>query len=124
MYIEANKSAANAAMNDGAAAADSNENSVGSKDQWYKGSVKYWDAQPATVDGVLGGFEEIHIVESDTSKNMIQTFKHMLPSMGSALDCGAGIGRITKTVLKPMFENVDLVEPSKTQIDEAKNYVP
>ena len=47
-----------------------------------------------------------------------------MPSLDSALDCGAGIGRITKTVLKPMFNNVDLVEPSETQLNEARNYCP
>ena len=46
----------------------------------------------------------------------------MLPSLNSALDCGAGIGRITKSVLKPIFENVDLVEPSAVQLNEARTY--
>ena len=46
-----------------------------------------------------------------------------MPGMNLALDCGAGIGRITKAVLKPLFENVDLVEPSSVQLEEAKNYV-
>ena len=86
--------------------------------------MDYWDQQPATIDGVLGGYENIHPVDSDTSKTMIQAFKHMLPATNSALDCGAGIGRITKNVLKPVFENVDLVEPSIVQLDEARNYCP
>ena len=47
-----------------------------------------------------------------------------MPAMNSALDCGAGIGRVTKTVLKPLFENVDLCEPSITQLNEARNYCP
>ena len=47
-----------------------------------------------------------------------------MPAMYSALDCGAGIGRVTKTVLKPLFENVDLLEPSITQLNEARNYCP
>lgn len=96
----------------------------GSKDSWYQGSVDYWNRQPATVDGVLGGYEKIHNVESDTSRTMIQTFKDQLPSLNSALDCGAGIGRITKNVLKPIFENVDLVEPSEVQLNEARTYCP
>ena len=97
---------------------------AGDKASWYQGSVDYWDRQPATVDGVLGGYEQIHEVESDTSRTMIQTFKHLMPSMGSALDCGAGIGRISKHVLIPEFTQVDLLEPSTTQIDEARNFVP
>lgn len=94
----------------------------GNKESWYQGSVDYWDKQPATIDGVLGGYGSIHNVESDTSRTMINTYKDMLPSLNSALDCGAGIGRITKSVLKPIFENVDLVEPSAVQLNEARIY--
>lgn len=119
---------ANAASNGEAAATSSPEESktqpAGNKANWYNGSVDYWDKQPATVDGVLGGYETIHETESDTSRAMIEAFKPLMPSMGLALDCGAGIGRVTKFVLKPMFETVDLVEPSTTQLEEAKNYCP
>ena len=38
------------------------------------------------------------------------------------LDCGAGIGRVTKHVLLPRFNKVDLVEPARVQIDQAKIY--
>ena len=76
------------------------------------------------MDGVLGGYESIHEVESDTSRTMINTFKNLMPAMDSALDCGAGIGRIAKYVLIPEFSNVDLLEPSTTQINEARNYCP
>jgi protein N-terminal methyltransferase len=37
-----------------------------------------------------------------------------------ALDCGAGIGRVTSTVLLPLFDRVDLVEPVKKFVDQAK----
>ena len=111
----------------GAAAAEESKGaaaSTGTKGAWYQGSVQYWDNQPATIDGVLGGYEAIHETESDTSIQMINQFKHLLPSMGSALDCGAGIGRITKRVLKPLFSQVDLVEPSSVQLNQAREYVP
>lgn len=44
---------------------------IGSKDKWYKGSTKYWDEQPVTIDGVLGGYGKIHPVDTDTSRRMI-----------------------------------------------------
>ena len=109
LYIEANKSASAVVSTpaQSAAAEESKEASQlpasGSKQAWYSGSVDYWNKQPATVDGVLGGYESIHSTESDTSKTMISSFKHLLPSMSTALDCGAGIGRVTKEVLKPFF---------------------
>ena len=55
---------------------------------------------------------------------MIEEQRDRITGFESAIDCGAGIGRILKEVLKPYFENVDLLEPSKVQIDEARNFVP
>ena len=77
---------------------------VGSKQQWYKGSVKYWDEQEPNYEGVLGGYGKVHPVDSDTSKMMIEEFKDRISGFNSALDCGAGIGRIAKEVLKPTFD--------------------
>lgn len=37
-----------------------------------------------------------------------------------ALDCGAGIGRVTSTVLLPLFHRIDLVEPVESFIHEAE----
>ena len=34
----------------------------------------------------------------------------MLVNFGYALDCGAGIGRVTKNLLLPLFEKVDMVD--------------
>ena len=62
----------------------------------------------------MDGYEAIHEVESDTSIAMINEFRSIMPGMNVALDCGAGIGRITKRTLKPLFDEVDLVEPSAT----------
>ena len=97
---------------------------IGSKEQWYKGAVEYWDNQDATYDGVLGGYEKVHPVDADTSSNMIKEQKDLISGCDSALDCGAGIGRIGKEILKPFFENVDLLEPSSTQIDKARDFFP
>ena len=44
----------------------------GDKDKnWYQKSVVYWDEQPATADGVLGGYEVVHEPDSQTSVEMI-----------------------------------------------------
>ena len=95
---------------------------IGSKEQWYKGAVDYWDSQEATYDGVLGGYGAVHPVDSDTSTNMIVGQKDVISGFGSALDCGAGIGRIGKEVLKPLFAEVDILEPSATQINKAREF--
>ena len=73
---------------------------------------------------MLGGYESIHKEEIKTSIAMIERVKHLMPGMKVALDCGAGIGRVAKTVLKPKFDTVDLLEPSKVQLDKAREYIP
>jgi protein N-terminal methyltransferase len=40
-----------------------------------------------------------------------------------ALDCGAGIGRITKRLLLPLFKNVDMVELEQKFLDTAKTFI-
>lgn len=42
---------------------------------------------------------------------------------GCALDCGAGIGRITKRLLLPLFDTVDMVDVTREFLDEAKRYL-
>ena len=40
-----------------------------------------------------------------------------------ALDCGAGIGRITKRLLLPMFDNVDMVELNQHFLDASHTFI-
>jgi len=40
-----------------------------------------------------------------------------------ALDCGSGIGRVTKRLLLPLFQTVDMVDISQSFIDEARNFL-
>ena len=87
--------------------------SIGSVTNWYDGSLKYWNEQPTTVDGVLGGYGVVHDADSKTSAQMLDDFSEKISGFDSALDLGAGIGRITKTTLLPRFKNVDLVEPAE-----------
>jgi protein N-terminal methyltransferase len=76
--------------------------------------VHYWDRQPATIDGVLGGYGQIHIVDTMTSHEMIEQFTGQISGFDSAVDFGAGIGRVAQATLLPKFKNVDLLEPSQT----------
>lgn len=40
-----------------------------------------------------------------------------------ALDCGAGIGRITKRLLLPLFKTVDMVDVTEDFLTKAKSYL-
>ena len=39
------------------------------------------------------------------------------------LDCGAGIGRVSKRLLLPLFSEVDLLEQNPTFLEKAKTYL-
>ena len=42
---------------------------------------------------------------------------------GRALDCGAGIGRVSKKLLLPLFSEVDLLEQNPAFLERAKTYL-
>ena len=100
------------------------EKEVGTKEEWYDGSVDYWNKQPTTNDGVLGGYGIVHEVDIQTSWKILDDFQHQISGWDSAIDMGAGIGRIAKKLLIPRFKEVDLLEPAEVQIDVARTDVP
>jgi len=89
---------------------------------WYIKSRKHWSSVPPTIDGVLGGMEHVHEDDIRESKAFIKS----LESVGRerALDCGAGIGRISKYLLCPIFQITDVMERSQHMIDVAKASLP
>ncbi|XP_069698650.1 N-terminal Xaa-Pro-Lys N-methyltransferase 1 [Periplaneta americana] len=95
------------------------------KASFYTQAAEYWSAVPATVDGVLGGFGFISHTDIQGSVGFLkQLFKlQNPPGHGRALDCGAGIGRITKHLLLRFFDKVDLVEQNSSFLEEAKNFI-
>ncbi|CAH0691802.1 unnamed protein product [Spodoptera exigua] len=93
--------------------------------QFYTRAANYWASVPATVDGVLGGFGHISETDINGSKAFLDdilAFENP-PATKLALDCGAGIGRVTKYVLLPRFEKVDLVEQDEKFLKTAKEFI-
>lgn len=107
--------------------------------------VKYWQGVPATVDGVLGGYGNgtLPIVDAQGSRafllDALPRLSAVAPasvkqstddgSSGSgssnrqptrALDCGAGVGRVTRDVLSRIVDVVHIVEPVDNFLNEAK----
>ncbi|XP_049866021.1 N-terminal Xaa-Pro-Lys N-methyltransferase 1-B [Pectinophora gossypiella] len=91
----------------------------------YEKSLEYWADIPATVDGVLGGFGFISDVDIEGSTVFLKSLlaSDSAPGNNTALDCGAGIGRITKHLLIPHFQEVDVVEPDEKFINAIKDFV-
>ncbi|KIY98925.1 hypothetical protein MNEG_9034 [Monoraphidium neglectum] len=122
----------------------------GTHEGWYKGAVEYWDKQEASYNGVLGGFGHVSSFDIGDSREMLrkvrsrpgqhrdptsasppgahesQVFKtHLKAAAGgkrklTAVDCGAGVGRVTQELLLHHFHMVDLLEPSQHLLKKAQ----
>lgn len=91
----------------------------------YDKALEYWADIPATIDGVLGGFGFISDVDIHGSKLFLGSLlsSENPPPTDLALDCGAGIGRITKFLLVPHFKHVDIIEPDEKFINTIVDFV-
>ncbi|KAL9382940.1 hypothetical protein Peur_023263 [Populus x canadensis] len=96
------------------------------KTQWYRDGVAYWEGVEASVNGVLGGYGHVNDADVKGSEGFLQTLLAELFVDGGidrhlvALDCGSGIGRITKNLLIRYFNEVDLLEPVSHFLDAAR----
>lgn len=93
-------------------------------DDYYNKAAKHWEQVDPTIDGMLGGFGKISHLDIDGSSKFL---KNLLKSNSTqtcrALDCGAGIGRISKHLLSRHFQAVDLVEQDRHFLDKARVYL-
>ncbi|KAL8482200.1 hypothetical protein ACS0TY_028378 [Phlomoides rotata] len=81
----------------------------------------------ATVDGVLGGYGHVNKPDREGSEAFLNSvLAERFPDAASrgrrlvSLDCGSGIGRITKNLLIRYFNEVDLLEPVSHFLDTAR----
>ncbi|XP_060519045.1 N-terminal Xaa-Pro-Lys N-methyltransferase 1-B [Cylas formicarius] len=98
---------------------------VQNEESFYKNGENYWSEVPATVDGMLGGFGHISGTDIQGSKTLLRQIfsSNNSPGRTAALDCGAGIGRITKFLLCPFFDKVDMVEQNAAFLKQAQDYL-
>lgn len=97
----------------------------------HAAGVAYWSSTPATVSGVLGGLPQLSRIDLQGSANFFakvqrnyggsQTTANNAKKLARAVDCGAGIGRITRGFLCHVAEKIDLVEPVVAFTDEIKS---
>ncbi|XP_055805466.1 alpha N-terminal protein methyltransferase 1-like [Solanum dulcamara] len=96
------------------------------KFQWYNKGINYWEGVEATVDGVLGGYGHVNTPDIKASEDFLNTIlAERFPDAGTghrlvALDCGSGIGRVTKNLLIRYFNEVDLLEPVSHFLESAQ----
>ncbi|XP_059440274.1 alpha N-terminal protein methyltransferase 1 [Corylus avellana] len=96
------------------------------KTEWYNQGVGYWEVCTASVDGVLGGYGHMNEADIRGSEAFLNTLlSERFPNAGTdshlvALDCGSGIGRVTKNLLIRYFNEVDLLEPVSHFLETAR----
>ena len=80
-------------------------------------ALRYWSSIPPTNAGVLGGYPQVSRVDLQGSANFLTKLKRKsfyyknAQRLPRAVDCGAGIGRVTLGFLAKVADVVDIVEP-------------
>ncbi len=88
---------------------------------FYGKAAAYWDSVDASVKGMLGGLQLVNTPDLASSHELLD---RVGPSRRDrALDCGAGIGRVTRGLLLPRFRSVDMVEVTAKFLDKAEEYI-
>ncbi len=86
------------------------------KTEKQKEWIHYWESQTTDVKGVMDGHDDVSKEDLDFSLKVFHRYKQRMPCNLNALDCGAGIGRITSNILIHHFQKTDLIEPAKNLI--------
>ncbi|KAL3678378.1 hypothetical protein R1sor_021334 [Riccia sorocarpa] len=95
------------------------------REEWYTKSMMFWNEVDASVNGMLCGYGRLSSRDlMGSHKFLMDCFKTLKTdwheSRVVALDCGAGIGRITKNLLVHFCDEVDLVEPIQRFLELAR----
>lgn len=83
----------------------------------HKAAIEYWSSISVNDNGVLGGFPQVSRVDLQGSANFLAKLRRRSNvyserrKLDHVVDCGAGIGRVTKGFLGKVAQTVDIVEP-------------
>jgi len=88
---------------------------------WYEKSASYWATQSASVNGMLGGLGRLDKRDTAASAAFLSALRDAgyVRLAGTALDVGAGIGRVTRRLLLPLFARVDMLEQNEHYLMES-----
>lgn len=105
-----------------------NQTASTAENPWYSKAYDYWENEtncPITDDGVLGGYGCVTEVDVKESIEFLNYLKEIRPFLqfNEAVDCGAGIGRVSKHLLLPIFKHVDMVEQSPRLLHSSAQYI-
>ncbi|XP_030351531.1 alpha N-terminal protein methyltransferase 1B isoform X4 [Strigops habroptila] len=93
--------------------------------QFYARAKHFYQEVPATEEGMMGDYIELSNTDIESSREFLRKFVGGVGKAGTnrALDCGSGIGRISKHVLLPVFKSVELVDMMENFLAEVPNYL-
>jgi protein N-terminal methyltransferase len=83
----------------------------------HDAALEYWSNTSADDNGVLGGFPEVSKADLQGNANFLAKLQRKSSiystsrKLDRVVDCGAGIGRVTKGFLGKVAHTVDIVEP-------------
>ena len=95
-------------------------------ESWYDRAKDYYEENcDTTIDGVLGGLGFLTEIDIVGSKEFLIDLG--LPELDAgpsfACECGAGIGRVTKSLLLDICERCDLIESSARLLAAAPEHI-
>ena len=96
------------------------------KDSWYGNAAEFWKNVEPSVHGMLQGYENISDIDSRDSTEFLKYIKKegiLTAYCHKAVDCGAGIGRVSKHFLLKEFDNVDIVEQCEEFTNNIHTYM-
>jgi protein N-terminal methyltransferase len=97
---------------------------IRSKANWYSLGNTYWSGLEPTLATVLGGSDDIHEPDiKESSEFLDYVLSKYSINTNKVLDCGAGIGRVTKYLLIDRFQVVDMLEQCEKFVEYAKIFV-
>ncbi|KYO24374.1 alpha N-terminal protein methyltransferase 1B isoform C [Alligator mississippiensis] len=93
--------------------------------QFYARAKHFYRDVPATEEGMMGDYIELSNIDIESSREFLRKFVGGPGKAGTdcALDCGSGIGQVSKHVFLPVFKSVDLVDMMENFLDAAQNYL-
>ncbi|XP_069825056.1 N-terminal Xaa-Pro-Lys N-methyltransferase 2 [Dendropsophus ebraccatus] len=93
--------------------------------QFYARARNFYRDCPATEESMMGDFFDLSSIDIEVSREFLRKFVGGPGKAGTdfALDCGSGIGRVSKNVLLHFVNNVELVDMTESFLEEAQNYL-
>lgn len=88
---------------------------------FYSRAKEYWANVSPTIDGMLGGYSSLNVPDIEDSHAFLDDYGPNTTAY--ALDCGSGIGRVTKQLLLPRFNSVDMAELTQAFLDQSETYI-